>query len=208
MDQISSPYLPVNSYRTLGRKTLWLFFLERSSFGILLLVISIAVLISSGPPEVHRLLSYLPFAVDLGAISVLGFIVALGFLAVAFLIAYLTYRNYRFLLDTDSLKIKRGIFSQEEISIPYRQIQDVDIYRPFSLRLLGLSVIIILTAGQEKAGETGESEGLLPAMDNSEVEEIRNELLRRAEVQRVAAEPEEPPPAPIQPQAERKVTNN
>ncbi len=65
------------------------------------------------------------------------------------------------------MKIKRGILNKEEVAIPYRQIQDVDIRRDISFQMLGLSRIVILTAGHEDNEKPGDddTEGILPALD-------------------------------------------
>lgn len=106
------------------------------------------------------------------------------FLVTAF-VGWLVYVNYKFCLGDNALKIKRGIFNKEEIAVPYRQIQDATIERDLSYQMFGLSRLTILTAGHEEAGETGEAEGILPALDKDVAEKIRDELLRRANVERV-----------------------
>jgi len=105
---------------------------------------------------------------------------------VIFLIAWLIYVNYKFMLGDDSLKIKRGILNKEEVAMPYRHIQDVDIERDLSFQMMGLSRIVILTAGQEEEkNKDDESEGILPAMDKDLAEWLQAELLKRANVQKV-----------------------
>ena len=68
------------------------------------------------------------------------------------------------MLDTDALKIKRGILSKEEIAIPYRQIQDVDIEQSISDRMWGVARLAILTAGHEetKQGKTTSPKAFFP----------------------------------------------
>jgi uncharacterized membrane protein YdbT with pleckstrin-like domain len=111
------------------------------------------------------------------------------FFLLSFFIAWLTYVTYQFALTEDALRIKRGILNKEEIAIPYRQIQDVDINRSLNFQMMGLSRIVILTAGHEedpKAPDFGEAEGVLPALDKDLAEWFQGELLRRANVQKVA----------------------
>ncbi|MCX6722613.1 MAG: PH domain-containing protein, partial [Candidatus Staskawiczbacteria bacterium] len=102
-----------------------------------------------------------------------------------------TYTNYVFLMTENYFKIKRGIFSKTENAIPYRQIQNIDIERSFIFQLLGLSRLVILTAGHEDEKPKGasigfdESEGIIPAIDQKLAEMLQTELLKRADVQRV-----------------------
>ena len=70
-------------------------------------------------------------------------------------------------MTDDSFKIRRGILSRTENAIPYRQIQDADIERSLFFRMLGLSRLVILTAGHEDEAPKGsdEAEGIIPAVD-------------------------------------------
>ena len=89
-------------------------------------------------------------------------------------------------MSEDSFKIKRGIFNKVEDAIPYRQVQDVDIERSLLFLILGLSRVIILTAGHEDEKDTAgdESEGVIPAVDKSLAEWLQTELLKRADIQK------------------------
>jgi uncharacterized membrane protein YdbT with pleckstrin-like domain len=102
---------------------------------------------------------------------------------------WMEYRTYKYCLGENSLKIKRGLFTKEEVAIPYRQIQDVDIRRDLYFQMMGLSRIIILTAGQEdETPDDSESEGILPALDKNLAEWMQAQLLERANVQKVIEE--------------------
>jgi len=123
-----------------------------------------------------------------------GFYIVLGAWAlfvlafvITFLVAYLTYANYLFMLDDNALKIRRGILAKEEVAIPYRQIQDVDIEQSVSDRVWGVARLAILTAGREEAkeGEEDTAEGVLPAVDRALAESLQTELLKRADVEKV-----------------------
>jgi len=111
-------------------------------------------------------------------------------LAITLFIAWLVYSTYKFCLGDDSLKIKRGILNKEEVAIPYRQIQDVDLKRDLSFQMMGLSRIVIITAGHEEDEKPGDddTEGILPALDKDLAEWMQAELLKRANVQKVSEE--------------------
>lgn len=124
--------------------------------------------------------------VDLTDASLFFFGAFFLFLAFTAFVGWLAYINYRFCIDTDALKIKRGILNKEEVSIPYRQVQDVTIERDLLYQIIGVSRLVILTAGREDVkGEEGESEGILPALDKDLAEKIRDDLLRRANIEKV-----------------------
>ncbi len=102
------------------------------------------------------------------------------------LIAWLDYRNYRFILDEFGLKISRGILSKEQTAIPYRQIQNVDIERSLLERLLGVSRLVIITAGHDDSSNNKDiTEGVLPILDKQRAVEIQEALLKRSSVQEV-----------------------
>jgi uncharacterized membrane protein YdbT with pleckstrin-like domain len=185
---ITHPGVPEEVYHTMGRKTFWIFFLERIHAAFILLLLSIALFILSAQSflATTQFGNLTPWALLAAEVCGLLFIVVF---AIAFLIAWLIYKNFKFCLGDDSLKIKKGILNKEEVAIPYRQIQDVDIKRDLSFQMLGLSRIVILTAGHEDEKPEGDdSEGILPALDKDLAEWLQAELLKRANVQKVTEE--------------------
>ena len=182
---VDHPGVPEEVYHRLGKKTFWIFLLGRIHAAAVFLLIAIVLFVLGGQPFVANMtLSGL----NLGAYLILGGWIVLAIfvltLAITLLITWLIYANYKFALGADALKIKRGILSREEVAIPYRQIQDVDIEQDLGFRMMGLSRIVILTAGHED--EKGdESEGVLPAVDKDLAEWLQAELLKRTDVQRV-----------------------
>lgn len=189
---ITHPGIPEEQYRTLGKKTLWIFVFERvNGAGVFLILAAVLLIIGSQKSLAATPLGDLAAYAMIGAgISAILFVVMFG---LVFFVSWLIYKNYKFALGEDSLKIKRGIIEKEEIAIPYRQIQDVDIERDLSFQMMGLSRIMILTAGHEDIGKPGEddSEGVLPALDKDLAEWLQQELLQRANIQKVTEEREE-----------------
>jgi len=186
---ITHPGVPEEVYHTMGRKTFWMFLMQRIHAAVILLLLTIALFVVSQQAflttvPVANLASYIVAA----AFICLGlFVIALGIIV---LIAWLAYSTYKFCLGDDSLKIKRGILNKEEVAIPYRQIQDVDIKRDLSFQMMGLSRIVIITAGHEEDEKPGDddTEGILPALDKDLAEWMQAELLKRANVQKVTEE--------------------
>ena len=188
---VAHPGIQEEEYRTLGHKTLLIFILSRIHAATVFLLLTIGIFIlGMQTSKTQGLFSNLPVknvSMYLGvAMEASAALFVLSFI-IAFLVSWLIYINYKFSLGEDSLKIKRGILNKEEIAIPYRQIQDVDIERDLSFQLFGLSRIVILTAGHDDDKPDGddESEGILPALDKNLAEWLQSELLRRANVQKV-----------------------
>lgn len=180
------PGVPEEVYHTMGKKTFWIFLLQRIHAAFILLLVTIVLFVLSGQAflastPVGNLTSY----AELGAWIGLGLFLVV--FAITLFVAWLIYKNYKFCLGDDSLKIKRGILNKEEVAIPYRQIQDVDIRRDLSFQMLGLSRIVILTAGHEEDEKPGDDDtsGILPALDKDLAEWMQAELLKRANVQKV-----------------------
>jgi putative membrane protein len=181
--------VPEEVYHTMGKKTFWIFFLERVHAAFILLLLTIVLFVFSqqaflATTQFGDLTRYVALATGLCGLL---FIVAF---AITLFVAWLIYKNYKFCLGDDSLKIKRGILNKEEVAIPYRQIQDVDIRRDLSFQMMGLSRIVILTAGHEEDEKPGDDDtsGILPALDKDLAEWMQAELLRRANVQKVTEE--------------------
>jgi len=189
MDSQQKPVLDVaETYRKLGRKTFWIFVFERIQAPVAFLVITVLFFALQGASFIKGL----PFgnAQNYMAIAAWGALdlCALTFLFVL-LVSWLIYENYTFSLSEDALKIKRGIFAREEIAIPYRQIQDIDIEQGFTYRMIGVSRLVILTAGHEdEKMADDETEGILPAIDSALAEQLQSQLLTRANVQTVVEE--------------------
>ena len=110
------------------------------------------------------------------------------FFVLGFILSWLIYINYTFKLEEFDLKLRRGILNIEEVSIPYRQVQDVNIDRSLFYRFLGVSKLIIDSAGHEEADEKNETHILLEPIDKHIAEAVRSILERRVGVQVVKDE--------------------
>jgi uncharacterized membrane protein YdbT with pleckstrin-like domain len=133
---------------------------------------------------------FAPWSMDLMLIIWAIFILVF---AITYLATYLVYDNYLFMLGDEALRIKRGIIGKEEIAIPYRQIQDVDVEQSISDRIWGIARVVILTAGREEGksedGSEDESEGVFPALVKDLADALQSELLRRTDIQKVTEAP-------------------
>jgi membrane protein YdbS with pleckstrin-like domain len=172
--------LLAGSYQNLGMKTFWLMLYNRLSgpFGFLFLAAMslVAMKLQAVPIEIKPYIGYAGLAfVAIFALS--GVIVTIT--------AWFSYTRNLFCLDTDALKIKRGFFTVVETAFPYRQIQNVEIERRLLFQLMGLSKLIVVTAADDdEKTERNEASGIFPMIDKELAEELRDELLRRSDVQR------------------------
>lgn len=180
--------------QTLGYKTLR-FSLFRNSIGaVALSVLSIIILFARG-----EILNAIPFDMMgveadtalrivnslTGILSVVSLLILLTIVVVTWII----YIHTTFVFNQYALKIKTGFIHKREILIPYRQIQNVNINRSLLHRMLGVSNLVILTAGSEdQTPDTNqqESEGVFDLLDAELAGHIQSELVKRASVQMVS----------------------
>ncbi|MDO8515810.1 MAG: PH domain-containing protein [bacterium] len=185
--------LAQNPRHRLGAKTLALFVLQRSQPVFIGILSFFASGFAGWYIETHPLKQYTEIVVKIMNWLTLGSLgIALLSFAVALLIGWLEYITYHFELSDHALHIRKGIFYKTETAIPYRQIQNVNIVRDLFYQIVGLSQLVILTAGSEgdENNEGGdEPEGILPALDNDWAKELQAELLKRSNVERMMVVP-------------------
>ncbi len=167
----------MSEQRQLHPRAVWLFFFNRVIAWIFL-----GAIIASQVALIFSEMGKTPGEINGGLFLGWFLITFVIIIILAFVVAKLSYRFYRFELTAGEYKAERGIIWKRYISIPYERIQNVDIYRGVLDRLLGLSDLNIQTAGYGAAGMggTGGSEGRLPGLDRQEAEKIREELIKRA----------------------------
>jgi uncharacterized membrane protein YdbT with pleckstrin-like domain len=175
------------SYRKLGHKAFYILTLKKSTAAICFLVLEIVLLIvqSSGilhsNPQINSLLGGAEFIV---------FLIFLVAIIAGLLAGYFSYIAFRYRVDGNGFLTERGVMSKQETSLPFRQIQNVDIEQSVIYRMMGVCNLVILTAGHEDKQDAGknESEIVLPALDITVAHDLRTYLLERANVQEVKPE--------------------
>jgi uncharacterized membrane protein YdbT with pleckstrin-like domain len=118
------------------------------------------------------------------------FFLAIIFICIGFVISTLQYRFFVFTLEEFGLRLRKGILNVEEITIPYRQMQDVDVTRSIIYRLLGLSRLVVFSAGHEQPGEPEQTDTVFDLIDFEIGEDIRILLGRRIGIQVIEHETE------------------
>ncbi len=165
--------MQTEQYQKLGWKTFWVFLAEWTKGALIIGLVTVLFIFFK-----------LPYAQYVASAFILVLIVTV-------LIAWIEYRGYGFFLGEHAFKVRRGVIHKDEVAIPYRQIQTVNIERPLFYQLAGTSKLIILTAGQEdddtaKGSHHAESEGIIPVLDKELALELQAELLGRANIQKVS----------------------
>ncbi|CAN5670612.1 hypothetical protein BH23PAT2_BH23PAT2_06200 [soil metagenome] len=103
-----------------------------------------------------------------------------------YLVAAIVHQNYYFEVNETSFRKSYGVVHKNDITIPFNRIQNVNIIRSLSDRVLGLARIDIETAGSVRGeisnisgGSSSTAEGHLPGVTLSQAEEIHDLLLDR-----------------------------
>ncbi len=193
--------IPLDRDNHLGTKTLIIFILQGTLPGVALLVLVIFLSIfkssiTSGIlSNIETVSQILPIFGNNLRNLVPVFIPLIFFLAiivggVGIIINTLRYKFFLFTLEEFSLKLRKGVLRITEISIPYRQMQNVDITRPLLYRFFGLSRLVILSAGHEQDNEGDQTDTVFDPIDFEIAEGIRGFLGRRIGVQVTESEQE------------------
>lgn len=121
---------------------------------------------------VGAVLQPMPFAFGLAVYFVL--------LAV---ITMFVYNNFLYEINQDGLVIESGVIYKKSVSLPFEQIQNVNIERTIFDRLLGFSRISIETAGSATGQPTGtgvlkaKSEAYIPGLHLDQAKKVHDLLI-------------------------------
>jgi uncharacterized membrane protein YdbT with pleckstrin-like domain len=193
--------IPLDQERHLGHKAFVLILLTRGGPGLVLFVLGFILAlirpviesgIVTGPVAFGPTGAADPAVVALyvgyGLSAI--FIVSLVAMIVGLVIGYLEYINYTYIIEEFGIRTSRGILHRHEISILYRQIQDINIDRSLFYRFIGLARLVLLTAGQEEPDQRGLTEVILEPIDKAVAIELRVMLQRKVGVQITETEQE------------------
>jgi uncharacterized membrane protein YdbT with pleckstrin-like domain len=193
--------IPIDRPQHLGRKTMALMILQGAVPGIALLIFVIILSFSKtnleliNSSEVITIGQIFPIiGNNLQNISEnivpMVFFLAILFMCIGIIINILRYQFFVFTLEEFGLRLRKGVLRVEEISIPYRQMQNVDVTRALVYRIFGISRLVVLSAGHEQADEGDQTDTVFDPIDSEIAEEIRVLLGRRIGVQVIEHETE------------------
>jgi len=199
--------IPLGQEQRLGRKAYSLLVWRKLTPALIILLIAVALLAadraiaaavvsmaSAGGATASR-----AFQAGVGTtvqfVVLSAFVVGLVACLISILIARFEYSNYTFTFEEFDLRLKRGLLSTKVTSIPYRQMQDVNLERHLMHRLTGTARLVIHSAGHEEAadataGSSDEDEIVLDPIAADLADDIRLELQRKIGVQVVEGEHE------------------
>jgi membrane protein YdbS with pleckstrin-like domain len=131
------------------------------------------------------ILLILMFGIIYYPIIIVGAIII--YLIILWIIAQIVYDHFYFSVDENGFQKEHGVIHKYQVSIPYQQIQNVNITRSLTDRVLGLARINIETAGSSKdekrdvvGGSKTMAEGHLPGLTMKEAIKVHDLLLHKA----------------------------
>ena len=192
--------ITIGQEQRLGHKAFMLLLSKKLTIGIVFLIIALIITAFSNS-LLHGVTGAITTVngvsgphVTSTAVSLINYLILVIFgigiigCLIGFIVAWLEYSNYTYRLDEFDLIIKKGILEKRETAVPYRQIQGVDIDRTLSLQLLGLSRLVVMTAGTEEKDEKESADVVLEPLDKNIAEELQQILERKIGVQVVEDE--------------------
>jgi uncharacterized membrane protein YdbT with pleckstrin-like domain len=180
-NQTTETTMEAMGYQNFGRKAYWLFLSKWLEVPTAFLVIAIASSVAGRtgviPPQFRHAAATVTL-VCLG-ITILSAIICL-------ITSKIVFNRQQFCLAQDAFKLRQGVINSREIAIPYRQIQNVEVERSFYQQIMGVSHLVISTAGEDDPNTPDdESRAVLENIDKNVAQTLQDDLLRKADVQRV-----------------------
>ncbi len=182
--------------RRLGTKALIIFILQRTLPVVILIAIAFTA-IANFPQLVESATNTLAIVnpnshlttMDVASwvanlISGLFFISIVLFIF-GFVFAWFKYHFYTYTFEEFDMKLKKGILYRKEVTISYRQMQDINITRGIVFQIFGVSRILIDSGGHEEPYESNTTDIILEPIDQFEAKEIRDMLQKKIGVQMV-----------------------
>ena len=160
-DIVSNPYMP---RQTLGTDAILFFILTYWSKTFLMFILILVGVFLLPSVFIFAMVAYL-----------IGIVMT----------ALLVHNNFHFQINEDGLIIERGILYKHTVSVPFEQVQNVNIERAIIDRILGFSRISIETAGAAVAGAIAgavpKAEAYIPAIHLDKAKHIHDVLLDGAD---------------------------
>lgn len=173
---------------SLGKKTFFFFWVHYSWWmtilGLALLYAGISIFIDGRVATFYSYLSTSFPSMSDQRVMYLELLFASGFsfFLLGFLRAFMMYNQYKFYLDKDALHYKEGIFRTKEIRIPYMQISNVEIDRPYHFRMVGLARVDIITNMNNQLFDTKKHnrKHLMPMIDGKRARHLAKHIIKHS----------------------------
>ena len=148
-----------------------------------------------GRAQLSFFMSYVGSSAVIPFLLILGFLLApapftaalAGYLIAIYLLAAVIYNSFYYSVDHTGFLKDYGVIHKRQVTIPFQQIQNVNITRSLVDRMLGLARLSIETAGgaghdpkDVAGGSKSSAEGHLPGLTLAQAKKIHDLLLAKA----------------------------
>lgn len=176
----------------LGYKTFWFFFITHNKVLLAIFVgtlfISYQIQYGIFLPGVSGWLANNYSYVDISMVAMWLWMIIGSFVAILFLRTSVLYKQYSFVLHKHALHVKHGLFLVREHVMPYHQIINVEINRPYLYAPLGLVQLDIITGQSAEVDQQiyknkkhqHSKQSILPVLDKKLARALSHELMRRS----------------------------
>jgi membrane protein YdbS with pleckstrin-like domain len=86
------------------------------------------------------------------------------------------YRSLEYIVDSDAVKMKKGVFWRKRVTVPYPKITNVDVTQGPVQRMLNIGTIHVQTAG---AGSTQAAQAELTLLGVMDLEGLKDTIMER-----------------------------
>ncbi len=156
----------------------WIMYICAALVGVLMWQINFGYL---EPYALELLADFPDLYIDITMLTEWLGILAFGFVLIGYLRGNLMFRHYKFVLDNHAFHLRRGIFMIKETTIPYHQVSNVHIIRPYHYRMLGLAQVDIATASDRRMHHNKVRDCLIPVIDYSLARILSKQLIGYAD---------------------------
>ncbi|MBI2673551.1 PH domain-containing protein [Candidatus Woesearchaeota archaeon] len=117
------------------------------------------------------------------------FVFVVLFIYGALVLSQLVYRNYSYELVKEGFVVRRGVIVKVISTIPYSRIQNIDLRRGIFERVLGLTSVMVQTAGFSAVATSYSrwsyfAEGYIPGLSQKSAEKLRSLLFKKVKSNR------------------------
>jgi membrane protein YdbS with pleckstrin-like domain len=109
-----------------------------------------------------------------------------AYVIILYVSAVIVHQNYYYEVNTSAFRKEHGVIHKTDVTIPFNRIQNVNITRSLSDRILGLARVDIESAGSSSitkrnvaGGSKTKSEGHLPGITLPQAKEVHDLLIEK-----------------------------
>ncbi len=169
--------LVLNQKYTLGKRVYWFLLFSKHKKALFLSLILLSLIIFINTARFHDKWILMSQTITINMLNLWFISAFIGLIIILLVATFEKYHQYKFILSEHSFNIRKGLFMVKEKIIPYRHIQNVDLYQPYHYRLFGIAKLDIITAGQDNGQNN--IKNLIPLIDKRLARKLLDFLIQQ-----------------------------